>query len=343
MNLEKATIVHFVDKDQMIFTRHRSIYIKSKEGLSKIIKLPFVFPRDLNFNIRLIERFTRADKCHISKISNNCILIIRGSVVYLWKNELIKIGTIKGDCPLHSSSSIANSGNIYFGEYFMNPKRISVNIYRVNPILNNIEVAYTFPSGSIRHVHCITKDTYFNNRLWVTVGDENGECFLYWTDDEFNSLNKIGDGSQLWRAVGLIFTKTHVCWGTDSPNYDNHFIRMQRSDNTIEIGQKVPGTIWYTGTTNDGLHYASCSVENGKAIRTQEALVYISRNALNWEIASSFRKDIWPMPIFKWGTISFPSGNFNSKNIWISGEALKKLDGCSKLLYIENENYESTV
>lgn len=166
----------------------------------------------------------------------------------------------------------------------------------------------------------------------MSVGDNDGECHLYWTDDEFASLSRIGDGSQLWRAVGLVFTPTKVIWGTDSPHRPNHFVSMDRLTGRLDLGQPVDGTVWYAGTTSDGVFFAGTSVEKGPGVTTNQARVYLSRDGLEWRPCASFTKDALPMPLFKWGTLSFPSGSFPVSRIWISGEALRGLDGVSQLL-----------
>jgi hypothetical protein len=129
-----------------------------------------------------------------------------------------------------------------------------------------------------------------------------------------------------------MFTPEKVIWGTDSPHQTNYFVSLDRRNLKHEIGQTVDGTIWYAGKTNDGLYFASSSVEKGPGITTNQARVYTSRDGIKWEQKISFTKDFLPMPHFKWGTISFPSGSFPSNRIWVSGEALKNLDGLSQLL-----------
>lgn len=295
--------------------------------------MPFEYPRDLCFGIRMCERLLRADKCLMVPHSGS-VVIIRGGKVYRWVKGLEVVGNLQGDCPLHRSSAEGASGALYFGEYFMNPSRVPVRIHRLRPGGATTEIAYEFAAGKIRHVHGVHRDPFHANRLWVTVGDESGECYLYWSDDEFATIDRIGDGSQLWRAVGLMFSEDAVIWGTDSPHQTNHFVSMDRLSGEIRIGQQVGGTIWYAGRTSDGLYFAGSSVEKGPGVTTNRANIYVSRDGIKWESKAAFVKDSLPMPAFKWGTISFPSGSFSSRQIWISGEALRGLDGKSQLVSV---------
>jgi hypothetical protein len=293
--------------------------------------MPFRFPRDLSFGVRILERLLRADKCLVVPHAK-AIVVIRSGKVYRWDERLVELGVIQGDCPLHASACSGKSGALYFGEYFMNPERGPVSVFRVCPSGERLEVAYVFPAGTLRHVPGVYRDPFHHRRLRVSVGDNDGECHLYWTDDEFNSLSRIGDGSQLWRAVGLVFTPTKVIWGTDSPHRTNHFVSWDRHNGELEVGQKVDGTVWYAGTTSDGIFFAGTSVEKGPGVTTNKASVYLSSDGHEWSPCVSFTKDALPMPLFKWGTLSFPTGTFPASRIWISGEALRGLDGVSQLL-----------
>jgi len=229
---------------------------------------------------------------------------------------------------------VSKSGALYFGEYFMNPDRRAVRIIRIPAGGKELAIAYQFPPGLIRHVHGVHRDRFQPERIWVSVGDRNGECYLYWTDDEFCNLSQVGDGSQVWRAVGLMFTQDKLVWGTDSPHQQNHFVSLDRHSGKLEIGQAVRGTVWYSGVTSDGVYFAGTSVEKGPGVTTNQACVLISSDASRWKTCARFTKDWLPMPLFKWGTISFPTGCYSSKVLWISGEALSGLDGKSLLLKI---------
>lgn len=330
-DFSNCTIVHHLEPSLALTSAGRTIYAHPIGGRSRNVRLPFRYPRDMSFGIRILERLMRADKCLVVPHAN-AVVVIRGGKVYRWDDRLVELGDIQGDCPLHASACAGNSGALYFGEYFMNPDRGLVRIFRVCPKGESLEVAYVFPAGKIRHVHGVYRDPFHQGRLWVSVGDNDGECFLYWTDDEFASLSRMGDGSQLWRAVGLVFTASKVIWGTDSPHQTNHFVSWDRNTGKLEVGQQVDGTVWYAGTTSDGMFFAGTSVEKGPGVTTDQARVYLSRDGLEWSPCASFTKDALPMPLFKWGTLSFPTGTFPVSRIWVSGEALRGLDGVSQLL-----------
>src|SRR5271154_486726 len=79
----------------------------------------------------------------------------------------------RGTRPLHITA--APSGRIYWGEYFDNRERKEVHIYVSTDRGRTWEVAYTFPAGSIRHVHNIVYDGW-GDCVWILTGDDGAEC-----------------------------------------------------------------------------------------------------------------------------------------------------------------------
>lgn len=326
------TIVHHVDEAGVVASRGREVLTLRSQtsSISTHGKFPAGYPRDLFGWSRITERFARADMCCIYRTSTGLMLGVRRGVVYhIETGSYRSLFEVQGDCPLHNSIAEAVSGNLYFGDYFRNPERGAVYLYRVSPDLASHAVAHRFDRGQIRHIHGVYRDPFIASRLWVTVGDNDGENHIYFTDDEFATLDRIGDGSQMFRAVGLLFFANHIAWGTDSPSMPNRMVTMDRKTEQIEQHQPMPSPVWYATQTTDGVFLATSSVEHGAAATADAAKVWASRDARIWSEILSFTKDRWPMPYFKWGTIALPSGRFASDNVWISGEGVNGLDGCS--------------
>jgi hypothetical protein len=294
-----------------------------------VAAFPFAFPRDLfNFS-RPTARAMRSDKCNIYVNRFGKLLGIRSGMVYrIEKEKAIPLFAIQGDCVLHRSISEDEEGNFYFGEYFMNPGRLPVNIWQVSSDLTQWRKMHDF--HEIRHVHGIYRDPYQKQVYWVTVGDFEGECFLMKSEDCFGTFTRIGDGSQTWRAVNLFFTPEHISWLTDSNLEVNHACRMNRKSGELEIGQTMDSSTWYGCTTIEGVHLAFSTIERGPAILSDESSVLISEDAFHWDKIFSFKKDPWkPVQVFKYGVISCPSGDVSIKNLYLSGEGLIGLDGIS--------------
>jgi hypothetical protein len=308
------------------------IILRRKNGAwQRLASFPFAWPRDLFGVSRLTSRAARADKCNLYVNAAGNVLTIRAGQVYvLRENSLLPIFRVQGDCVLHCGLCEDEQGWTYFGEYFMNPERVPVRIWRVNPALDEWETAYEFREKLVRHVHGVFRDPYDAPALWATLGDAAGECGILRSRDRFRTVEWFGDGSQVWRAVNLFFTPDYICWLTDSPLEPSHACRMDRRNGALEIGQPLECSGWYGSTTAEGLHVAFTTVEPGPAIRRSESSVLVSRDAFHWIEAASFKKDFYrPMQVFKFGVISVPSGQMSQEEFYLSGEGLVGLDGLS--------------
>ncbi|MGD8603206.1 MAG: hypothetical protein PVF49_01405 [Anaerolineales bacterium] len=338
----QITILHHLHSDGSLWgTAGRTILKRpASQGWTKVAQFPFIPKRDLMAVARPLARALRADKANLYVNRRGKVLGIRSSTAYAIAERAVRpLFSIQGDSVLHGGLCEDSEGAIYFGEYFMNPARQPVRIWRVAPDGSGGEVAYTFPAGQIRHVHGIYPDPYDPGAMWVASGDYQGENYLWRTQDGFAHLERFGDGEQIWRAVRLFFTPDHICWLTDSHLETNHACRMSRRDSRLEIGQSLGAPAWYGTSTSDGWHLAFTTVEPGPAVTRNDSAMLASRDAFEWQEIASWEKDIWrPMKVFKYGVISCPSGSMTSANIYLSGEGLRGLDGAS----LEGRIVEST-
>ena len=327
----RITIIHHrcAEEGTLWATAKRRILFKRGQNWEQAGVFPRSYPRDLFDWSRPTARAMRADKCNLYVNRLGSVLGIRGGWVYaLREGALTPLFQINGDSVLHRSFAEDAAGNIYFGEYFMNPERVPVKIWRVSPDLTKWEAACELPG--VRHVHGVYADPYAPGTFWAAVGDFKGECYLVRSEDGFRSLQLYGDGGQIWRAVNLFFTERSVNWLTDSNLELNHACRMQRASGELEIGQEIDCSTWYGCTTLEGLHVAFTTVEQGPGILSNFASVLVSRDAFHWEVIAQFKKDFWrPVKVFKYGVITCPSGALSMDELYLSGEGLVGLDGCS--------------
>ena len=338
-NYLQNVVVHYSNQDSLIQSTGRFVTIyKHGSKLKTIIKLPFCFPRDLHFNIPLLKRLLRSDaKEVIYDASNDRLVIIRDSSVYLiQESTYILLGNIDGDAPLFNSNCIHN-GTIYFGQYDQNKTRKSSKIYKIDK-KNKISIAHTFLPGEIRHVHSITNDLYIENRIWITTGDNDGECMLLYTDDNFKNISNIGDKSQDFRIVNLGFSKEYLFYGTDNLIKENYIYQQNRSDGKRKKVLSIKQTAWFLKQDKKGNAILGTTVENGKGCQVNYSSIYFSRDfGMNWLELLRIPKDIYPMPLFKWGSVSFSNGAESLDDLFINIEGLTNLTGKSfKIGYLTN-------
>ncbi len=336
--LPQVTMLHQVLADGTLWgTAGRAILRGNAAGWQAVGRFPFAAPRDLLGFARPTARALRADKCNLFVNTKGRVLGIRASIAYAIEplGKAAPLFRIQGDCALHGGICEDRDGWTYIGEYFMNPERHPVRIWRLSPELDAWETAFEFPAGSIRHVHGVYRDPFDPDALWGTVGDYRGECFFYRTPDRFQTVQRFGDGTQIWRAVRLFFTPDYLCWLSDSQIEQNYACRIRRSGGQVEIGQPVDASTWYGTLTMDGLYVAFTTVEPGPGIHRNESLVLVSEDAFHWQEIHAFRKDFWrPMKVFKYGVVSCPSGPMSSQELYLSGEGLVGLDGVSACVRI---------
>ena len=261
----KKFLIHYNSKNILIKSTGRHVYMLHKNRNKKLsIKLPFCFPRDFHFNLKSLKRLLRSDAKEIifDKDSKKLIAIRDGNVYLIRKEKYEHLGSIIGDAPLFNSHCIHN-GIIYFGQYNQNNRRKEVYIYKVDTN-NNLTIAFTFNSGEIRHVHSISKDAYHDERLWITTGDNNGECLLLYTDDDFNSVSNMGDKSQDYRIVNLGYSKDHLFYGTDNLEKQNFLYLQNRLSGEREKVLPIKQTAWFLKQDRSGKAIIGTTVEHGK-------------------------------------------------------------------------------
>jgi len=340
-------LIHHVSSDgTLLGTGNRRIFRRKRgEDWVEVARFPFQPPKDFLEITRLSARVSRVDQSNLYATRLGRVLGIRNGMVYRIEEtaRAVPIGEIQGDSVLRRGIAEDREGGLYFGEYFRNPERRPVRVWGVHPDLSGMEPVHEFPAGVLRHVHGVHVDPFDPEAFWITVGDDDGECFIYRTGDRFRTLERFGDGTQTWRAVGLLFTRDHICWITDSHTDPNHACRMKRSDGSLEVGQAIDCSGWYSASTREGWFVAFTTVEKGPAIRSDEASVLVSRDGFNWTRAGSFKKDFWrPMKIFKYGVLNCPSGEQSLEEFHLSGEGLVGLDGMSVKVRIRPDGVETS-
>ena len=329
INTNDYEIIHYVSKKIKIFSKKRTIYIQ--DGVSNLkIKLPFNF-FDIFICSRILRRFFRLDKCNVFLINTKPLhlIIIRWGKVYMYNKEVGLFETLTlRNCRniLHVDLCKLPNGDLCFGEYGSNNDRKSVPIYKSKDNGLTWDVVYEFSENSIKHIHIVKYDA-FSDTIWCCTGDNDGENKIVLFDNNFNLLEILGDGSQLYRTCDLFFSEEKVIWLMDSPNEKSFVISFDRRLKTISKGQELVGPVWYSAQLCENLFIAATSVEPGYSMDHKSVQILLSNDLINWKSIISFKKDIFPIDYFKYGVVAFPKGTQDLKSVYIFGEALINLDG----------------
>lgn len=259
---------------------------------------------------------------HVSISNDKHLIAIYDCLYYRDLNEskgkmqrLTQYKELKISNPLFGGIAVVPQKNhFYFGEYINSSK--DIRIIKFDCAQQQLSVVYTFAMGRIKHVHGIFYDHY-RERLWVTTGDTNEQSHIFYTDDEFKTLEVLGGGDQSWRAVSIIPLKDCIVWGTDAGKdanasdinkvYKYVFKSMHRYE-LAEVGNPV----YHSCTTNDGKIILGINFEPGRKQATEESSSIWSSdfNDLNiWNMHSShFYADARLKSCSIYGYVYLPKG-----------------------------------
>jgi hypothetical protein len=138
----------------------------------------------------------------------------------------------------------AKPRTIYVGEYGDRPNPVhlwaSTDDGRSFTSVFSLPGRSTTSSERVRHFHGVFLDPY-TKTLWVAIGDNTPEPRIGFSSDGGRSFTWITRGTYPQsRAVGLMFTKDAVYWGTDVPELPGGLYRWDRSGGAIT---KVSGNL----------------------------------------------------------------------------------------------------
>jgi len=157
-----------------------------------------------------------------------------------------------------------NDSTVFWGEYFRNPDGNKVRIFKSTNNMSSWQEVYEFKPQHIRHIHAIQKDPY-TGKLWVSTGDLNKGSMIAWSDNEFQTIEQIGQGSQIWRVCQLVFTEEAVYWGTDT---DSDVVagiyRWDKKTGKIEKLQKIEGIVFFGTRLANGTIVMSMNREGAR-------------------------------------------------------------------------------
>ena len=229
---------------------------------------------------------------------------------------------------------------IYYGEYFLNHNGASVNIHRRNTT-GKWEVVYTYPAGSIYHIHNIIPCPE-QGCLYILTGDADYESGIYRATNDFGEVKAVVSGKQAYRTCIALPIENGLLYTTDTPLEDNFLYKLDFDTNEITSIETIDGPSIYGKVLSKNEMVFSTSVEPdsritglryeftyklGAGVKNRKSHLYY----VKWEDGKakfkelfSATKDIVPMGAGQFGTIMFPSGE--GKEIIVTGQAIRKYD-----------------
>ena len=226
---------------------------------------------------------------------------------------------------------------VYFGEYYKNDALEPVSIFYRKGI-DQWEVVYTFPRGTIKHVHNIIADPY-RNCVWIMTGDFGEAAAIWRASDGFKNVERVAGGDQKWRGCVGFAIPEGLLYATDTPFSDNH-IFLLKLDGSVETVCDISGSCIYGGQWKEKFVFSSTveadgrdetmakllfSKKRGIGIKDDYVRLYVGDYTLGFKEIYKEKKDCLPF-IFQFGAFKFPAGVNNSDTLYFQPVATKKND-----------------
>ncbi|WP_316790832.1 hypothetical protein [Pedobacter frigoris] len=340
----------FIKGNKLLFSRSNNIFLLDtltgqKRHITQLPASPWL--RMANAS-KLISRVLRLGVRYAIPLPNDKVLVVFNLKFY---EVDLKTGAFKetftlprGNRPLdisHISSISGFEDRICFGEYFYNPEKTPVHIYSKRLEDPEWEISYTFKEGEIDHVHAIVPDPY-RNCVWILTGDFDGGSAIWMAKDNFREVRPVLRGKQIYRACVAFPVKEGLIYATDS-QFEINSIRLLKAINntewTSDFLYEINGPAIY-GCKVDETLFFSTSVE-GNSIPKGKILRYLDREpgpgvkdnysyivggnmSSGFTDLSSNEKDRYPLMIFQFGAITFPSGRNETNMLVTYNRSLKR-------------------
>lgn len=282
-------------------------------------------------NFRLAQRLLRFMVTNVVPLAGGEIFVTFDKSVGVVRDGVYKelAGLVRPCRVLRSSCAVDRNGSVFFGEYLANDERGEMRVYKYASGSDKLDVAYTFPAGSIKHVHGIYFDEFTGSLVCLT-GDDLKECRILRTFDEFKTVETLGEGDETWRAVSVLFSDDSFFYGMDAEFRTNHIYRFDRETSERRSLGEVSGTVFYSKRFGGDLFFAT-TAENAPAQKENVAAIWQTNGDGALTEITRFPKDAWHGTLFMFGTIHFPYTNTVLDGLYFSVVGVKD-DGRTYIL-----------
>lgn len=276
--------------------------------------------------LRLSRQLLRVGIHHLLPLKDgNFLISIKRKIIIMDKegNILNIFSSYQGNKPAHRGICVTPEGTIFLGEYTINIKNENkTRLYRSTDNGRSFHEILILKKNEVRHIHFVQWDKY-ENCIWLGTGDKDYECKLMKSTDNGDTWQLVGEGSQLWRAIGISCTQDALYWGTDAGSVSdpNYIIKMDRKTRQIEKVQPLQGPCHGNAVMEDGYIYVATGIEGGENEEDHYAHVWKGNEKGKFLEVCKLKKDIFPN-IVQYGVVRFPMGLDTSKELIYTTYAL---------------------
>lgn len=220
-------------------------------------------------------------------------------------------------------TAVTPEGWIFWGEYFRNPGRDPVHVYGSYDRGETWDVVYTFPIGSIKHVHNILYDKW-EDCLWMITGDERNEPKILRVSKDWSVIDVVREGTQQDRAATMIITQDDIYYATDTPHEQNHIYRMNKRNGNVQKIASTSGPAMWSCKSNGAMFFSSAA-EPGRYYYPA-ACIWGSKDGNFWNKLIEWQKDALHPRFFQYGNVILPKGETQKKILAATGMAVNEFD-----------------
>jgi hypothetical protein len=216
--------------------------------------------------------------------------------------------------PSSRGRAVGPGDTVYFGEYITHDRPHEVHIIRGVDDGRQWNVAYTFPSGQVFHVHGVHYDQH-RDRYWVMTGDIEDEAALWYTDDGFRSLHQAGCCSQAWRIVDLVTTREALYWASDDDRDDPGIFRYFVESDSLQRVADLRHPSYNAALLEDGRIVITTTYEPGSRLDRgpdpppRGSEIWISQDGTQWQKLAYFPGETEEMQEGERPRVQLPSGD----------------------------------
>lgn len=217
---------------------------------------------------------------------------------------------------------------LYFGGYLGNRSMKPVSIHKRVDV-DKWETVYTFPQGTINHVHAIVSDPY-RQCLWIFTGDFGEAAAIWRVTDNFRSVERILCNDQKYRGCVVYPIKEGLLYATDAPFAQNYLYLMKEDGRISELkridGSCIYGCRWkdkYVFSTTvepDGRNATLLNIlfsrKRGAGIKDDYVHMYCGNMEDGFKEIYKEKKDSLPYAAFQFGVFKFPYGVNNTDKLY---------------------------